>query len=51
MKLWLKACKHCGGDLVPDTYENDGTRLCLQCGRSVHQHPLRRRGDLAWTPV
>jgi hypothetical protein len=38
MKLKLKGCNHCGGDLVPDNYENDGTMICLQCGR-----PARRR--------
>lgn len=39
MKLLLKACLRCGGDLFPDNMEPDGASfVCLQCGC----HPFRR---------
>ena len=33
MKIWFRACKRCGGDLVPDGLDRFGKTLtCLQCG-------------------
>ncbi len=35
MKLWLKQCPRCGGDLYLE-HDIFGKRMsCLQCGRSV----------------
>ena len=36
MKIRYKACKRCGGDLVPDRWDRYGRTLtCLQCGSDV----------------
>lgn len=33
MKLILKGCPRCGGDLMPDRWDLDGQDLCcVQCG-------------------
>lgn len=33
MKMKLKGCPRCGGDLMPDESDRDGvTYACLQCG-------------------
>jgi len=37
MRLILKGCPRCGGDLFPEMTEaGEPTFLCLQCGRTVH---------------
>ena len=37
MKIRYKACKRCGGDLVPDRWDRyERTLTCLQCGSDVH---------------
>jgi hypothetical protein len=34
LKMRLKGCPRCGGDLMPDRSDaSDGTYGCLQCGR------------------
>lgn len=36
MKMMLKGCRRCGGDLMPDRSDRDGlTMYCLQCGIEV----------------
>ena len=36
MKMVLKGCRRCGGDLFPDGEDREGhTFYCLQCGLSV----------------
>jgi hypothetical protein len=36
MKLILKGCPRCGGDLMPDRWDLDGEDMCcVQCGHSV----------------
>jgi hypothetical protein len=33
MKVVLKGCPRCGGDLVPDRWDLDGREMCcVQCG-------------------
>jgi hypothetical protein len=33
MKIILKGCPRCGGDLVPDRWDLDGRDMCcVQCG-------------------
>ena len=37
MKLILKGCQRCGGDLMPDYSERDEVALsCVQCGHTVY---------------
>lgn len=41
MKMRLKGCKRCGGDLVRDGSDREGlTMSCLQCGQEVHLRPV-----------
>lgn len=36
MKMRLKGCRRCGGDLFPDQSDRQGvTMSCLQCGLEV----------------
>ena len=36
MKMILKGCRRCGGDLIPDRDDREHrTRACLQCGLEV----------------
>jgi hypothetical protein len=36
MKMMLKGCRRCKGDLMPDGSDRDGlTMTCLQCGLEV----------------
>jgi RNase P subunit RPR2 len=36
MKMMLKGCRRCKGDLMPDGTDRDGlTMTCLQCGLEV----------------
>jgi hypothetical protein len=36
MKMMLKGCRRCGGDLMPDGSDREGrTMSCLQCGLEV----------------
>jgi len=36
MKMLLKGCRRCGGDLFPDREDREGHAFsCLQCGLSV----------------
>lgn len=35
MRILLKACRRCGGDLFPSTDGDNMTFSCLQCGRSL----------------
>lgn len=36
MKMLLKGCRRCGGDLMPDRSDRDNRTLeCLQCGLEV----------------
>lgn len=48
MKVLLKACRRCGGDLFPDGDDGEHPTLaCLQCGFSVRLVPARSRPQLA----
>jgi len=43
MKMLLKGCRRCGGDLLPDGDDREGlTYACLQCGLSVRLVPVSR---------
>lgn len=36
MKMVLKGCRRCGGDLFPDGEDREGRSMyCLQCGLTV----------------
>lgn len=35
MKIFLKGCRRCGGDLFPSTDGDSVLLSCLQCGRSI----------------
>jgi hypothetical protein len=36
MKMRLKGCRRCGGDMFPDGTDREGRTLtCLQCGLEV----------------
>lgn len=36
MKMRLKGCRRCGGDMFPDGSDREGRTLtCLQCGLEV----------------
>lgn len=43
MAVWMKACPHCGGDLL-DSWNEEGQRIvsCLLCTREVHGESLYR---------
>ena len=44
MKMRLKGCRRCGGDLMPDSSDRDGvTMSCLQCGLEVTLRIARTR--------
>ena len=52
MKMRLKGCRKCGGDLVPDGSDRDGlTMSCLQCGQEMHLRPVRGQFRLAMAPL
>lgn len=53
MKLRLKGCRRCGGDLMRDDSERSGlTMACLQCGLEVRFRPASRLiGALRVAPV
>ena len=43
MKMRLKGCRKCGGDLVPDGSDREGlTMSCLQCGHEARLQPVGR---------
>jgi hypothetical protein len=46
MKMVLKGCRRCGGDLFPDGEDREGRSMyCLQCGSpsaSANGPPARR---------
>jgi hypothetical protein len=43
MKLILKGCPRCGGDLMPDRWDLEGEDLCcVQCGHAAPAALLRR---------
>lgn len=42
-KILLHACPRCGGDLFPDTEEEDFA--CLQCGRRLTTAQLIQRSE------
>ena len=43
MKIVLKGCRRCGGDLFPGGDDHDGRTLaCLQCGLSIRLVPASR---------
>lgn len=43
MKMLLKGCRRCGGDLFPDRDDRERrTFSCLQCGLSVRLAPVSR---------
>jgi hypothetical protein len=47
VKVLLKGCRRCGGDLLPDREDRDRRTLaCLQCGLSVRLVPVSRPFDL-----
>lgn len=47
MKVLLKGCRRCGGDLFPDREDREHRTLaCLQCGLSVRLVPVSRPFDL-----
>jgi hypothetical protein len=36
MRVILKGCKRCGGDLIPDHWDWDDEMLvCVQCGHAI----------------
>lgn len=36
MKMVLKGCRRCGGDLFPDGEDREGRSMyCLQCGLTI----------------
>jgi hypothetical protein len=44
MKLILKGCPRCGGDLMPDRWDLDGQDMCcVQCGHAAPTAILRQR--------
>jgi hypothetical protein len=46
MKVRLRACERCGGDLVPDRWDRYGQTLtCLQCGFDVTLSRLSRGAE------
>ena len=48
MKMRLKGCRKCGGDLVPDRSDRDGlTMSCLQCGQEARLRPVGNVFNLA----
>jgi hypothetical protein len=52
MKMRLKGCRKCGGDLVPDGSDRDGlTMSCLQCGQEMHLRPVGGQFRLAMAPL
>ena len=43
MKMRLKGCRRCGGDLMPDGSDRSGLSMaCLQCGLEVRLRPVSR---------
>jgi hypothetical protein len=41
MKMRLKGCRRCGGDLVHDRSDREGlTMNCLQCGQEIRLRPV-----------
>jgi hypothetical protein len=47
MRLVLKGCPRCGGDLIPEATEHgEPTFLCLQCGRYTAHPRARRAADV-----
>jgi hypothetical protein len=41
MKIRLKGCRRCGGDLVHDRSDREGlTMSCLQCGQEMRLRPV-----------
>ncbi|MBI5289167.1 MAG: hypothetical protein HY873_09375 [Chloroflexi bacterium] len=43
MRMRLKGCRRCGGDLMPDRSDREGlTMACLQCGLEVRLRPVSR---------
>jgi len=48
MRVMLRACTRCGGDMVPESWDPRGTFVCLQCGNEVAaaslRSPVRRTG-------
>jgi hypothetical protein len=50
MRMRLKGCRRCGGDLMPDKSDRDGlTMSCLQCGQEMRFKPGSRTFSLAST--
>jgi hypothetical protein len=44
LKMRLKGCPRCGGDLMPDRSDaSDGTYGCLQCGRDFAAAEIAHR--------
>jgi uncharacterized Zn finger protein (UPF0148 family) len=51
MKMVLKGCHRCGGDLFPDGEDRDGRTLyCLQCGLNVRVAERPRHLSVATGP-
>jgi hypothetical protein len=47
VKVLLKGCRRCGGDLFSDREDREHRTLaCLQCGLSVRLVPVSRPFDL-----
>lgn len=45
MKVVLKGCPRCNGDLVPDRWDLDGQDMvCVQCGYEAPMVLVRRTG-------
>ena len=43
MKLMLKGCPRCGGDLMPDRWDLSGEDMCCaQCGYTASVYVLRQ---------
>jgi hypothetical protein len=40
MRMILKGCKRCGGDLMPDHWDwDDEMYVCVQCGHAIDVSP------------
>ena len=48
MKMMLKGCRRCKGDLMPDRSDRDGlTMTCLQCGLEVRFRRVTRAAAMS----
>lgn len=46
MKMILKGCSRCGGDLLPDRWDLEGQDMCcVQCGHTASAALVRRTAE------